>query len=308
MPSNVMETVFARARAAQKTVVLPEADDVRTVTAAERIVREGLAKVILVSPLWKIEAAAKEAHADISGCQIVDPADSRDRDRFASVLLDLRRHKGMTEEQGGPARARPALLRLPDGPRGPGRRPGFGRNPLHRRHDPSGAPAPRHRPRLRAGLGVLRHDRPGLRVRRGRRVHLRRLRPGHQPQRRAARGDRDPERRDDAQPARLRAPRGDALALDQGQRQRPDRRQGRRGDPDRQGAAPGHRPRRRAPGRRRPRRVDRPEEGTRAARWRARRTCSSSRTSTRGTSATSSPSAWPRPRRTAPSSRACAAR
>jgi len=34
MTSNVMETVYARARAAHKTVVLPEADDVRTVAAA----------------------------------------------------------------------------------------------------------------------------------------------------------------------------------------------------------------------------------------------------------------------------------
>ncbi len=99
MTSSVMETVYARARAGQKTVVLPEADDVRTVTAAERIVKEGLAKVILVSPLWKIEAAAKEAGADISGCRIVDPAASPERDRFAAMLLDLRRHKGMTEEK-----------------------------------------------------------------------------------------------------------------------------------------------------------------------------------------------------------------
>jgi len=99
MMSNVMETVYARARAGHKTVVLPEADDVRTVIAAERIVQEGLARVVLVSPLWKVEAAAKQAGADISGCRIVDPAASPERDRFAQTLLDLRRHKGMTEEK-----------------------------------------------------------------------------------------------------------------------------------------------------------------------------------------------------------------
>jgi phosphate acetyltransferase len=99
MMSNVMESVYARARSGHKTLVLPEADDVRTVAAAERIVREGLAKVILVSPLWKIEAAAKQAGADISGCRIVDPASSPERSRFAQTLLDLRRHKGMTEEK-----------------------------------------------------------------------------------------------------------------------------------------------------------------------------------------------------------------
>ncbi len=99
MATNVMELVYARARAAHRRIVLPEADDARTVTAAERIVREGLAEVVLVSPLEKIRAAASQAGVDISGCRIVDPATSPERDRYAATLLELRRHKGMTEEK-----------------------------------------------------------------------------------------------------------------------------------------------------------------------------------------------------------------
>jgi phosphate acetyltransferase len=99
MMPNVMETVFARARAAKKRIVLPEADDVRTVTAAERIVREGLAEVVLVSPAERIAAAAKESGADISGCRVVDPASASQREAFARTLHQLRQHKGMTQDQ-----------------------------------------------------------------------------------------------------------------------------------------------------------------------------------------------------------------
>jgi len=40
-----------------------------------------------MSPLWKIEAAAKEAGADISRCRIVDPAASPERDRLPARSL-----------------------------------------------------------------------------------------------------------------------------------------------------------------------------------------------------------------------------
>lgn len=96
---NVMETIYNRARASKKRVVLPEADDVRTVAAAEQIVREGLADVVLVNSESKIAAAAREAGADVSGCRIVDPATSPLRDEYAGKFYELRRNKGITPEQ-----------------------------------------------------------------------------------------------------------------------------------------------------------------------------------------------------------------
>ncbi|MBO7392991.1 MAG: phosphate acetyltransferase [Abditibacteriota bacterium] len=96
---NVMETVYARAKAAAKTIILPEADDVRTVTAAEDIVKKGLAKVILVNDTDAIAKAAKEAGADISGCEIVDPNKSDKKDEYIAEFTEMRKHKGMTEEK-----------------------------------------------------------------------------------------------------------------------------------------------------------------------------------------------------------------
>lgn len=96
---NVMEIIYAKARAAQKRVVLPEADDVRTVAAAQRIVERGLAQVVLVSEEDKIAAACKEAGADVSGCRIVDPVNSPLRAEYAKAFYELRKAKGMTEEK-----------------------------------------------------------------------------------------------------------------------------------------------------------------------------------------------------------------
>lgn len=96
---NVMETIYAKAREANKRIVLPEADDVRTVAAAQKIVERGLAQVVLVSEEAKIAAACKESGADVSGCKIVDPVTSPLRKQYARALYELRKAKGMTEEQ-----------------------------------------------------------------------------------------------------------------------------------------------------------------------------------------------------------------
>lgn len=96
---NVMEIIYDKARAAKKRIVLPEADDVRTVTAAQKIVAQGLAEVILVSPEDKIKAAVEKSGADISGCKIIDPAKSPKLEEYANQFFEMRKHKGVTEEQ-----------------------------------------------------------------------------------------------------------------------------------------------------------------------------------------------------------------
>ncbi|MCE5200217.1 MAG: phosphate acetyltransferase [Armatimonadota bacterium] len=96
---NVMETVYSRAREAKKRIVLPEAEDVRTVVAAQKIVEQGLAEVILVNPEDKIAAAVEKSGADVSGCTIVDPVKSPDFEQYVQQFYELRKHKGVTEEK-----------------------------------------------------------------------------------------------------------------------------------------------------------------------------------------------------------------
>ena len=65
-----------RARASVKTIVLPETEDIRTLDATEKILKEGIAKVILIGNEEAVRKSAAEGGFNISGAEIVDPATS----------------------------------------------------------------------------------------------------------------------------------------------------------------------------------------------------------------------------------------
>lgn len=96
---NVMEHIYAKAREAQKTITLPEADDVRTVTAAQRIVERKLAKVVLIGKEAAIRRACEDSGADVSECRIVDPESSTLLDQYSAQFYEMRKAKGITQEQ-----------------------------------------------------------------------------------------------------------------------------------------------------------------------------------------------------------------
>ena len=94
-----MDVIKQRAKDSIKTIVLPETEDMRTLEAADKILREGIAKLILIGNVEKVQAAAKEAGLDISGAQIVDPETSEKTPAYIDKLVELRQKKGMTVEQ-----------------------------------------------------------------------------------------------------------------------------------------------------------------------------------------------------------------
>ncbi len=88
-----------RARANVKTIVLPETEDMRTLDATEKILKEGIAKVVLVGNEETVKKSAAEGGFDISGAEIVDPATSEKTQGYIDKLVELRQKKGMTPEQ-----------------------------------------------------------------------------------------------------------------------------------------------------------------------------------------------------------------
>lgn len=93
--SSFLDSMLARAKADKQTIVLPEGDDERTLAAAERILADGVADLII---LGDAEAIAASPYA-LDGARIVDPRTSDMREGFATKLHELRQHKGMTPEQ-----------------------------------------------------------------------------------------------------------------------------------------------------------------------------------------------------------------
>ena len=92
-----IDEIKARAKADKKMIILPETEDERTYKAAEAVLKEGIADLILIGNKEDIEK--KKGTYDISGAKIVDPAENDKTEAYIAKLVELRQKKGMTEEQ-----------------------------------------------------------------------------------------------------------------------------------------------------------------------------------------------------------------
>ena len=96
---NLVEKIKEKAKKSLKTVVLPESYDERTLYAAEKIVKEGLAKIVILGDPAKILAEAKEKGINLEGVELLDPAKSPKLDQYVADFTEMRKKKGMTPEE-----------------------------------------------------------------------------------------------------------------------------------------------------------------------------------------------------------------
>lgn len=92
-----IDTIMERAKQNKKTIVLPETNDIRTLEAAAKILKNDIADLILVGN--PAEVKEKAGQFDISKATIVDPANFDKMDTYVDTLVELRKKKGMTSEQ-----------------------------------------------------------------------------------------------------------------------------------------------------------------------------------------------------------------
>ena len=96
---NFIDNIKQRAKQDIKTIVLPEAEDLRVLKATDTILKEKFAKVVLVGDEEIIVKKAKENNIEIEGAKIVNPSKSENYDEYVKLLVELRKNKGMTEEE-----------------------------------------------------------------------------------------------------------------------------------------------------------------------------------------------------------------
>ena len=95
---SMVDDIKKKAQSKLMTIVLPEGDEPRTVQAAKIIKDDGLAKPVLLGSKTAVEKTAKDTNTDISGIEIIDPATSPKAENYAKELFELRKAKGVTEE------------------------------------------------------------------------------------------------------------------------------------------------------------------------------------------------------------------
>lgn len=96
---DFVEQLKEKAKTAGKKIVLCEGEDKRVVEAAAKIVREGIAKIILIGNAEECKRVAPEI--DISGIEFVDPATSANIDKYAEILFKAREGK-INKKTGAP--------------------------------------------------------------------------------------------------------------------------------------------------------------------------------------------------------------
>ena len=93
----IIDILKEKAKADKKTIVLPESEDRRTYEAAAKILKEGIADIVLVG---SEEVVKKNGEGlDLTGIKVVDPATSDRTAAYIDKLVELRQKKGMTPEQ-----------------------------------------------------------------------------------------------------------------------------------------------------------------------------------------------------------------
>ena len=95
---NFIEEMKKKARTDMKTIVLPEAEDKRVLEAASKVEKEAFAKIILIGNIKKTKELAKENNIDIANIEIIDPEKSEKYAEYVQAFYELRKAKGITEE------------------------------------------------------------------------------------------------------------------------------------------------------------------------------------------------------------------
>ncbi len=97
---KLINDIKEKARKLNKRIVLPEGSEERTLRAADIIIQEGLAEIALIGkPAVILELADKLDLRNIGKADIIDPASHDKKDHYIDMMVELRKHKGMTRDE-----------------------------------------------------------------------------------------------------------------------------------------------------------------------------------------------------------------
>ena len=97
---NLLQQIMERAKANLQRIVLPEGTEIRTLKAADIILKEKAAKLILIGNEKEIERLADENKLSyIQHATIMDPETNPKMETYAQLLYDIRKSKGLTLDE-----------------------------------------------------------------------------------------------------------------------------------------------------------------------------------------------------------------
>ena len=97
---DLMQDIIRRAQANRQRIVLPEGNEERTLRAADRLLEDKVADIILIgNPSEVMNLAGQYGLSHIDKATIIDPLNHPKKETYANLLFEIRKEKGITPEQ-----------------------------------------------------------------------------------------------------------------------------------------------------------------------------------------------------------------
>ena len=97
---KLSQLIREKAKKNPKIIVLPEGEEPRMIKAAETIINEGFASLILLGREENIKSKARELRIDLSNkIKIINPKDSEKLKKYAESYYQIRKNKGVSLEE-----------------------------------------------------------------------------------------------------------------------------------------------------------------------------------------------------------------
>ncbi len=97
---NLIDQIKENARKNKQRIVLPESYEERTLKAADRVLQDGTAEIILLGRPQDIQKqAASLGLKNIGKATLIDPLTNEKRETYANMMTELRKAKGLTRDQ-----------------------------------------------------------------------------------------------------------------------------------------------------------------------------------------------------------------
>jgi phosphate acetyltransferase len=104
---TLLEQIRQKATEKGKHIVLPEGEDDRMIQAAQRLIQEGICRVTLLDAAGNVSQKAKDMGVSLEGIRVLQPETHDRLERYGQTFYELRKHKGITEEEAKQTMMRP---------------------------------------------------------------------------------------------------------------------------------------------------------------------------------------------------------
>ena len=97
---NLIDKMIQRAKASKQRIVLPEGTEERTLRAADKLLSDEIANIILLGDPKEIIGKAQQLDlTNINKADIINPKEHSKKEVYIDLLVELRKNKGMTTEK-----------------------------------------------------------------------------------------------------------------------------------------------------------------------------------------------------------------